>query len=174
IRREGARASRGVLDRHAEGQELVLAREDDVEERYLAGPLGVEQSFVVHERPEGRGPLAIEVAFDGLTPGAEGEAVDRVVLRDEAGVVRAGYRDLAAADADGRELPARMEVREGGVALVVEDEGARYPVRVDPIVWVQQAELTASDGAADDFFGLSVAVSDGIALIGAPDHAVGA
>jgi MYXO-CTERM domain-containing protein len=170
VGREGAAHSRAVLGRRAEGQELVLDREDDVEERYLAGPLGLEQSWVLRERPAGSGPLAIEVAFDGLAPEVTG---GRVLLRDDAGLVRAGYGDLVAADAEGRELPARMAAREGGVALVIDDAGATYPVRVDPVVWTQQAELTASDGVVNDLFGSSVSVSGGTALVGAPEHQVG-
>ena len=53
----------------------------------------------------------------------------------------------------------------------VEDGGARYPVVVDP--WIQQAELTASDGAAQDYFGYSVAVSGSTMVVGAPKHTVG-
>ena len=100
--------ARGVLARRAEGQEWVLDRDDGVEERYLAGPLGVEQSWVLSERPAGSGPLAIEVAFDGLAPEVRG---GRVLLRDDAGLVRAGYGDLVAADAEGRELSAHVEAR---------------------------------------------------------------
>jgi hypothetical protein len=39
-------------------------------------------------------------------------------------------------------------------------------------VWKQQAKLTASDAATDDYFGLSVAISGDTAVIGAPwnDH----
>ncbi len=173
VGRDGSPGSRGVQDQHAEGQELVQGREDGVEERYLAGPLGLEQSYVVDARPAGSGPLAIEVAFTGLTPGLAGGAPSRVLLRDEAGRVRAGYRDLVAVDAEGRELEARMDVGEAGVTLVVDDTGAVYPLRVDPLVWIQQAELTASDGAAYDGFGWSVAVSGGTAVVGAYEHSFG-
>ena len=40
--------------------------------------------------------------------------------------------------------------------------------------WTQQAELTASDGAALDLFGDSVAFFDNTAVIGAPSKLVGA
>jgi MYXO-CTERM domain-containing protein len=60
------------------------------------------------------------------------------------------------------------------VALVIDDAGATYPVRVDPMMWTQQAELTASDGGANDEFGFAVSVSGGMALVGAPNHQVGA
>src|SRR5579884_1576984 len=53
------------------------------------------------------------------------------------------------------------------LAVWVDDTAARYPLTIDPLV--QQAKLVASDGAAGDFFGLSVALSaDGnTALVGA-------
>ena len=38
---------------------------------------------------------------------------------------------------------------------------------------LQQAELSASDGAAWDWFGASVAISGDTAIVGAPYHAVG-
>jgi len=39
--------------------------------------------------------------------------------------------------------------------------------------WSQQAELTASDGAAYDNFGWSVALSSSTVVVGAPHHMVG-
>ncbi len=176
VGREDDRRSQGarvVLGQRAEGQELVLDRENAVEERFLAGPLGLEHSFLVGERPAGSGELVVEVAFTGLVPEAADDAADRVLLTDAAGRVRGGYKDLVVADAAGRELEGRMEVRGGAVALLIDDAGARYPLRVDPIVWTQQAELTASDGAANDVFS-AVAVDGKTAVIGASGHQVGA
>jgi FG-GAP repeat len=59
----------------------------------------------------------------------------------------------------------------GHLQIQVDDRGAEYPVRVDP--YVQQAQLTSSDGAADDEFWLTVAVSGDTAVVGAPGHKVG-
>jgi hypothetical protein len=53
----------------------------------------------------------------------------------------------------------------------VEDGGARYSAAVDP--WIQQAELTASDGAARDGFGWSVAVSGSTLVVGGYDSTIG-
>jgi len=45
---------------------------------------------------------------------------------------------------------------------------------LNSVVWTQQSELTATtDGAAGDMFGASVAVSGGLAIVGAPNHASG-
>ena len=52
-------------------------------------------------------------------------------------------------------------------------QGAAYAFVQSGSTWTQQAELTSSDGAAGDNFGLSVAVSGTTAVAGAPDHMVG-
>ena len=51
--------------------------------------------------------------------------------------------------------------------------GAAYVFAESGGTWSQQAELTASDGAAGDFFGNSVAVEGSMALVGALYHTVG-
>ena len=52
-------------------------------------------------------------------------------------------------------------------------QGAAYVFTGSGTSWSQQAELTASDGAAWDSFGWSVALSGGTVLVGAPVHPVG-
>ena len=49
------------------------------------------------------------------------------------------------------------------------DSGSGYVYRYNGAEWIQTANLTASDGAAGDFFGYSVAIDDNIALVGAYD-----
>jgi hypothetical protein len=71
--------------------------------------------------------------------------------------VSLAYRGLVASDALGRQLPARIELRGDRLLLRIDDRGARYPVRVDP--FVQQAKLTASDGAPGDELGSLSAVA---------------
>src|SRR5207249_835399 len=48
-----------------------------------------------------------------------------------------------------------------------DDDEAVYPVTVDPLIWTQEAELLANDGAANDEFGYSVALSGNTALVSA-------
>ncbi|MCH7814150.1 MAG: FG-GAP repeat protein, partial [Planctomycetes bacterium] len=47
------------------------------------------------------------------------------------------------------------------------DSGSVYLYRNDGTTWVEEAKLTASDAAADDYFGYSVAVNGDLAVIGA-------
>jgi hypothetical protein len=57
----------------------------------------------------------------------------------------------------------------GGNAL----QGAAYLFTWSGGRWTQQQELTASDGAAGDFFGFSVAISGSTVVVGAPYKTVG-
>ena len=70
-------------------------------------------------------------------------------------------------DASGRRLPARVVLRHGGLDLVTDTTGARYPLRIDPVLYTQAA-LTITDGAAFGEFGRSVAVSGTTIAVGAP------
>jgi hypothetical protein len=46
--------------------------------------------------------------------------------------------------------------------------GAAYVFVGSGTTWTQQAKLTASDGAANDYFGTSVAIYGSTAVVGAP------
>ena len=52
------------------------------------------------------------------------------------------------------------------------DQGSAYVFTRNGATWTQQAQLTAADGAANDYFGYSVALSGETALVGA-QHDVG-
>jgi hypothetical protein len=133
-----------------------------VREWWANGPLGLEQGFELARRPAGTCALTFSLVLSGRPRLARGGVLLPGGLR---------YGDVVVADATGRRLRAWLGLRAGRVLLRVDDRGARYPVRVDPIV--QQAQLTASDGAAKEFFGYSVAVSAGTIVVGAPFHRVG-
>jgi MYXO-CTERM domain-containing protein len=53
------------------------------------------------------------------------------------------------------------------------EQGAAYVFTRSGASWTQQAELIASDGAALDTFGSSVALSGCLAVVAAPEHRVG-
>lgn len=58
------------------------------------------------------------------------------------------------------------------VVLQVDEQGAAYPITTDPLVYVEQ-KVTSPDGAAQDWFGYSVALSGDTALMGAYGDDVG-
>ncbi|TMK58090.1 MAG: hypothetical protein E6G60_16175, partial [Actinobacteria bacterium] len=143
-----------------------------VTERYSNGPLGIEQEFVLAEPPSARtgGELTLALAVSGtLSPRLSGDhralalrSTDHVVMR---------YSGLFAVDARGRPLRSWLELQNRTLLIRVDDEGARYPITIDP--FFQQAKLTASDGSANDLFGISVAVSGNTAVVGSYKNDVG-
>ncbi|MBI3784775.1 MAG: VCBS repeat-containing protein, partial [Deltaproteobacteria bacterium] len=138
-----------------------------LKEWYVNGPQGLEQGFTLEAPPAARagGPLTIEIEISGdFHVGGDAQA-NAITLNDQGGGTILSYCGLFAYDADGRDLGAWLEVRGNRVLLRVDDTQARYPVVVDP--FLQKAKLTASDGATNDWFGISVAISGDTVVVGA-------
>lgn len=144
----------------------VQYRRGALTEWYVNGPLGLEQGFTIQEAPgNGKGkPLSISLSQTGDLMAAPTFNRTEMNLRDRQGNTVLQYGGLSARDATGKELPAWLESRGREILLRVKDEGAHYPVVIDPIV--QKAKLTASDGQTGDEFGLSVAISGNTIVVG--------
>jgi hypothetical protein len=137
---------------------------DGVTEWYARDARGLEQGFDVATRPAGRGDLVIEVGAVGLSPALSGEAIE---LRDAHGRTVLRYGQLAVLDAEHRNVPASLAVEHDTIVLRVSDADARYPIVVDPTVWVQQGMLVAADGAASDHLGLTLDIAGNTVIAGA-------
>ena len=137
-------------------------------EWFANGPLGLEQGFDVAARPgAGSGPLTFSLALSG---NLASRLQDGSLLLGGRGVALR-YGGLVATDARGRVLRSWLALRDGRLLIRVDDRGAVYPLHIDP--FVQQAELTASDGAKEDELGWSVAVSGDTIVAGAPLRELG-
>ena len=149
---------------HAHGNVVVYPR-GSLQESYANGPLGLEQAFTLTAPPKPRlaGALTLSLSLSGNLRSSLARSSDAVSFTGSG--VSLTYRGLIATDAGGRRLPASIGLAAGRLLLRVDDRGARYPVTVDP--FVQQAELTASDAAAGDLLGTSVAVSGSTIVVGA-------
>ena len=146
--------------------ERVEYRRGPVTEWYENRPAGLEQGFTIADPGTRQSrPLVLAMAVEGELV-ARVEAADEASFRDGAGNVRVRYAGLRAWDADRRTLRSWLEGSEGQLRVLVEAADARFPVTVDPS-FVRQAKLTASDGAATDYFGRSVSVSGDTAVVGA-------
>ena len=144
-------------------------------EWYLNGPLGIEQGFTVLSPPKGTssgGALTMRLATSGEAR-VQVEEQSAAVVSNFAGEPVLRFSGLSARDASGRGLRTWLEQRGDAILLRVDDREATYPVVIDP--FIQQQELTASDGASGDEFATSVSLSaDGnTALIGAVNALVG-
>jgi hypothetical protein len=136
-------------------------------EWYVNGPVGLEQGFTIERAPtraQGQA-LTIAVAVSGDLSSVADKRRTGMSLVDRSGQVHLSYQGVSATDADGKDLPAWIEVHKSNLLLRVHDAGAHYPVVVDP--WVQLAELTSSNGVAGDEFGIAVAVNGNAVVVGA-------
>jgi hypothetical protein len=86
------------------------------------------------------------------------------------GISLAIYDDVIAVGATGLDDPIALERDTGGAYVfdVVADESY-----ADGIGWKAFAELTPGDGQGGDRFGSSIAIYDGVVVIGAPDSSLG-
>ncbi|HTL54975.1 MAG TPA: hypothetical protein VL361_04815 [Candidatus Limnocylindrales bacterium] len=147
-------------------------------EEYTVSMDGVKQDFLVLEKPdEARAPasrlaplrdgeLRVELAVAGAR--VEQSAYGAQFVLEESGR-KIAYSRLKAMDANGKQLPARMEVAgkseirnpksEIGLAMVVDDAEAVYPVRIDPTFgdanWISMGGIPGANGY------VSAAVEDG-------------
>jgi hypothetical protein len=143
-----------------------------VAEWYANGPSGLEQGFtVVRPLPGAGGPLTLALRVGGDLRPAPADGGRSLVFDGAHGQAVWRYGSLVASDARGRTLRASLSVRGGLVWVEVDARGARYPLRIDPLV--QTAELTASDGADSDSLGTSVAISGSTIAAGAPGYSLG-
>jgi hypothetical protein len=145
-----------------------------IDEWYVNGPLGVEQGFTLTRAPAGgaAGPLTLAIAVSGnARPSLAGGGQSVTFTGARGGSLR--YGSLSVSDASGRALRSWLELDGGELLLRVDARGARFPLRVDPIVEGPESTLSPHGKEGEDA-GLSVALSaDGnTALVGAPDGEV--
>ena len=132
-------------------------------EWYLNGPLGLEQGFDLPAPPPRpvTGPanakLRFELKTNNLMP-LLGDHSRSVRLADARGNPVLEYGALYAYDSRGQELPSRLLVESTVIVIEVDDRAAVYPITVDPLL-TTETKLTASDAAALDQLGYSVAIS---------------
>jgi len=148
---------------------------------YVNCPQGLEQGFTVAQSPQlvtsaNNGLLTVQLALGGDLRARANAAGNALTLARTNGTTSLEYNGLTAFDATGKTLPASLEVRaEGGhqeLLIHVNDSGAQGPITIDP--FVQEAKLTASDGAAGDRFAVvAINESGNTVVVGALDATVG-
>jgi FG-GAP repeat/Secretion system C-terminal sorting domain len=130
-----------------EGNRMLQHFDEGFHIEYKNTAEGMRQNFYVEKKPNGNGSLRLRLQTSGgLFPIQNGE--DAVNLVEGGSCIgkmetKATYADLKVFDADGFEIPARMEVAEpqldeasgewiAGIDLVVDDFQASYPLLIDP------------------------------------------
>jgi hypothetical protein len=151
----------------------VVYRRHGISEWYRRASGALEQGFDVARPPTGAGArFDLLIAASGaLRPRLSSMGVG---FHAAAGVLLS-YGGLMASDAAGRRLPATVALRGSAILLSVRDRGARYPIRVDPLIAEGSTMLSGQGQGLSGRFGASVALSgDGAtALVGSPAAAGG-
>lgn len=139
---------------------------------YINDENGMRQNFILDERPAGEGELGLRLGLQSeLRMESSGEDAVRFVDKGS-GRALLSYRDLYVYDADGLELPARMEIQGTDIVLLVNDSEAVYPLTVDPLA--TSPAWTASGSQSNADFGIVVASAGDVNADGYSDIMVAA
>ncbi|MEZ4739597.1 MAG: FG-GAP-like repeat-containing protein [Flavobacteriales bacterium] len=139
---------------------------------YVLGAEGIRQNFIIAEPLDCDEPLSISLSLSTpLCPELEGTT--GIAFRGPEGSLRHAYRDLKVWDACGNVLGAAISLTPSGdgLTITVDDEGAVYPVTIDPVSTTHDRQLAPSLGGN---FGWSVATAGDLNGDGYSDVAVGA
>jgi hypothetical protein len=159
-------AGAGVVT--SQGSRVEIAR-NGVTEWFENLPAGVEHGFTVGAAPPGEGPLVFELTVGGTHVALRDGSVTFVSSSGR----RLSYGALVARDAAGALLPARLEVQgDSGIQILVEDNGALYPLEIDPLL-TSERDANFTIDLEDSFTGFSVASAGDVNGDGASDVIVG-
>jgi hypothetical protein len=125
---------------------VVRCRHGNVVEEYTTSGDGIRQDFVITSRPGGKGRLVLELAVEGADPVLVADAI-KVRLASGRELV---YHALKVTDAAGKALEARFEKAGHCFEVAIDDNGAKYPVRVDPTItdadWISMGGIPGVEG----------------------------
>ncbi len=142
---------------------------DEIVEWYQNRKDGLEQGFTLAAPPGKRHegtPLRVRLTVTGTVRPALVDSGKALELIGGNGEHWLRYDHLMATDASGRQLRTRFRADRKQISLLIDDTEAVYPLRVDPL-FTQTKKLTASDAAANDRFGYSVATNGDTLVVGA-------
>jgi len=154
-------------EREADRNVVTSVWSGDLQEWWVNSPDGLEQWFKLANPPgqklskEDRLVVSLELdtALDSSISGTGQEQY----LRFTGTSTEFRFEKLRVFDADGKVLPAELGLSDNLVTYAVDDQGARYPLTIDP-TFVQQAYLKASNTGPQDNFGFIDVSGDTVAV----------
>lgn len=119
------------VDERGECVKRLERRYDGLVEWWDNTSRGLQQAWVIADRPGGAGLIQLLVDVEGAAVSTS--AGNAVLLRRDDGSIL-DYDELHIVDADGKVLEGTLRAEAGRILISFDDDGARYPVTVDPIV----------------------------------------
>ncbi len=158
-------------------QPLPLVMENRVEYRHgvaaewwVNGPLGLQHGVTLARRPTLSDRAIVEFEVDtGVALWQTDSSGNSVTFFSPDGREALVYGPLAVRDFSGRRLPARVSRAGHRLRIEVDDQGATYPIVIDPLV--EKAELTTAYNARSVSW--AVAIDGDTVVLGAPGGATG-
>lgn len=151
-------------------QGKVEYRREGIVEWYVDHRNGIEHGFTLESRPvvAETGPLRLELEVGGtLRPSVlAGERGARFEMGGGRAVLL--YDGLLVLDADHRPLPARLVLEEDVLVVEIDDEGASWPIAVDPVIYTEDDRIVPADPTLHSYFGISVGNHGDTLVVG--DH----
>ena len=159
-----------VPEVRAAGPRVSYQWDDNIEEWYQNDSSGLEHGYTIQQRPATTAPaepLSLHLRLNGGLR-VTGPVAGRDLAFGKTGSDKLlRYSGLKVFDANGQELNAEFEANgDRGIRILVEDDGAAYPLTIDPTL-SQQAYLKPTNTGAGDYFGYSVAISGDTVVVGA-------
>lgn len=127
-------------DVSASEREVRIERAAGVVEWWRAVAEGLEHGVTLAERASGEGPLVLSLSL-GAGVHAEQAGSEALRFASADGIGLATYSHLVVIDANGEHVPARLLAAGEHARIEVDDERARYPLVVDPLVATLEGTL---------------------------------
>ena len=139
------------------------------QQKLTASDVGIDDDFGGAVAVSGTTIIVGDSGHDGTGDRFQGAAY----IFEQSGTTWSQQQELTASDGADSDGFGGSVAMSGTIALIGApgrdiEQGAAYVFEQSGTTWKQQQELTAPDGASLDEFGLSIAVSGTIAVIGAP------
>lgn len=126
-----------------DGRVLAVEHGGGVVEQWNATDDGLEQRWIIANAPTGSGELRVEVNIAGADV-----VVVPVGLQIGSGPTALAAHLPRAWDAEGRDVPASYVDTNDGFAVVVDDDGATFPLTIDPEYYLPIWALSSSSEMA--------------------------
>jgi hypothetical protein len=109
---------------------------------------GMRQNFLIKEKPEGDGPLKLNIDVNATLDFSVLSDGSGIGFRDIDGQLRYRYAGLKVMDARGMEINAAIQKEGEDFSIVVNDAQALYPILIDPLStsadWILDSNMTTS------------------------------